>query len=132
MCDDVPASPSPLGLALYLVYQDVGAIAEWLVHTLGFAETGRFVDANGVVTNAELTAGTSVLLLERGDHPPGSYPRGTRWTGIWVDDPDECYRTLVAMNADAQPPEDEPWGVRLVRVTDPEGHLWALIRRADS
>lgn len=129
MSYDGSGSPSPLGLALYLVYQDVGAMAEWLVHTLGFAETGRFVDGNGVVTNAELTAGPSVVLLERGDHQPGSYPRGTRWTGIWVDDPDESCRQLIAMNVEARPPEDEPWGVRLVRVADPEGRVWALITR---
>jgi uncharacterized glyoxalase superfamily protein PhnB len=70
------------------------------------------------------------VFLERGDHPTDAYPRGTRWTGVWVDDPDRCYQELMAMNVDVTPPEDEPWGVRLVRVVDPEGHIWALIRRS--
>jgi uncharacterized glyoxalase superfamily protein PhnB len=129
MSDERSGVPSPLGLVLYLVYQDVGATTEWLVNTLGFIESGRSVDANGVVRNAELKAGPTVLMLERNDHQPASYPSGTRWTGVWVDDPDDCYRRLLAMDVEAQPPEDEPWGGRLVRVADPEGHIWALIKR---
>jgi uncharacterized glyoxalase superfamily protein PhnB len=120
---------APRSLALYLVYRDVALLSDWLVHTLGFVEKGRFVNADGVATNAELAAGETTVLLERGDHRPDAYPRGTRWTGVWVDDPDKCYRELIATNVDVSPPEDEPWGVRLVRVVDPEGHLWALIRR---
>jgi len=118
------------GLAVYLVYQDVALVSDWLVRPLRFVEQGRFVDAGGVVTNAELAAGETVLLLERGAYSSEDYPRGTRWTGVWVDDPDEWYRQLIARKVDASPPEDEPWGVRLVRVVDPEGHIWALIRRS--
>jgi uncharacterized glyoxalase superfamily protein PhnB len=123
---------SPQGLALYLVYQDVAAMCDWLVRCLGFEETGRAVGTDGVVTNAEMRAGSTVLLLERGDVGPGAYPRGVRWTGVWVDDPDSSYRSLSEMNVDARPPLDEPWGVRLVRVVDPEGHTWALIKRASN
>jgi uncharacterized glyoxalase superfamily protein PhnB len=121
---------SPQGLALYLVYQDVAAMCDWLVRCVGFVETGRTVRTDGLVTNAELLAGSTVLMLERGDLGPGAYPRGVRWTGVWVDDPDSCYLRLSDMNVDARPPLDEPWGVRLVRVVDPEGHTWALIKRS--
>jgi len=121
---------SPQGLALYLVYQDVAAMCDWLVRCLGFVETGRSLGADGVVANAELLAGPTVLMFERGDVGPGSYPRGVRWTGVWVDDPDSWYRRLSEMNVEARPPLDEPWGVRLVRVVDPEGHTWALITRS--
>jgi hypothetical protein len=55
----------PRGLALYLVYNEVASMAEWLTHTLGFVERGRSVDSAGVVRNAELAAGTATLLLER-------------------------------------------------------------------
>jgi PhnB protein len=119
------------GLALYLVYRDVAAMSEWLAHTLGFVEGGRSVDAAGVVRNAEMVAGETTLLLERGSLSGSEYPRGTRWTGVWVNDPDEWYLRLRGMHVDAAPPEDEPWGVRLVKVTDPEGHVWALIKRSD-
>ena len=123
-------APAPEGLAVYLVYVDVGAIADWLVRVLGFVDEGRSTNAEGVVTNVELTAGSTTLLLERGQSDNFSYPRGTRWTGVWVDDPDEWYSRLKGMDVDVKPPEDEPWGVRLVSVRDPEGHVWALIRRS--
>jgi uncharacterized glyoxalase superfamily protein PhnB len=121
----------PKGLALYLVYNDVAAMSAWLSSTLRFLETGRALDSSGTVRNVEMTAGQTALLLERGDLSPSAYPRGTRWTGVWVDDPDDWYRRLRADNVGAAPPEDEPWGVRLVKVTDPEGHIWALIKRSD-
>jgi uncharacterized glyoxalase superfamily protein PhnB len=120
----------PNGLALYLVYNDLASIADWLASTLRFVETGRSLDTSGNVRNVEMTAGDATLLLERGDVPASSFPRGTRWTGVWVDDPDEWYHHLQANHVAAAAPEDEPWGVRLVRVTDPEGHVWALIKRS--
>ena len=120
----------PKGLALYLVYKDVAAMCDWLVRCLGFVETGRAVSTDRVVTNAELLAGPTILLLERADLGPSAYPRGVRWTGVWVDDPDSCYHRLSEMNVDVRPPVDEPWGVRLVGVVDPEGHTWALIKRS--
>src|SRR5262249_58553261 len=52
------------GLAVYLVYQDVALVSDWLVRALRFVEQGRFVDASGVVTNAELAGGEAVVSLE--------------------------------------------------------------------
>jgi uncharacterized glyoxalase superfamily protein PhnB len=124
------SSGAPRGLALYLVSRDVGAMCDWLVGSLGFEETGRYAGADGAVTNAELLAGSTVLLLEKGDLDAAAYPRGVRWTGVWVDDPDGWYGRLVGLGVDADAPIDEPWGVRLVRVVDPEGHTWALIKRS--
>jgi uncharacterized glyoxalase superfamily protein PhnB len=121
----------PRGLALYLVYNDVAAISEWLQQALGFVKKGRSTDAAGVVRNAELLAGQTTLLLERGDLSASAYPHGTRWTGVWVDDPDAWYERLAAQQIDVDAPEDEPWGVRLVKVRDPEGHVWALINRSE-
>jgi uncharacterized glyoxalase superfamily protein PhnB len=120
---------SAASLALYLVYHDVGLLLDWLSKTLGFVETGRASNIEGDVTNAEMLAGHTVLLLERGDIAAGAYPPGTRWTGVWVDDPDAWYERLQSMDVEVAEPVDEPWGVRLVRVVDPEGHIWALIKR---
>jgi hypothetical protein len=81
-------SADPSGLALYLVYRDLALMLDWLSGTLGVVEKARAVNAWGVVTNAEVLVGDTTLLLERGDLQPDAYPRGTRWTGVWVDDPD--------------------------------------------
>ena len=79
-----------------------------------------------------MTAGQTVLLLERGDVPSDAYPGCTRWTGVWVDDPDAWFERLRSMDVDVSEPEGEPWDVRLVRVVDLEGHVWALIKRSAS
>jgi uncharacterized glyoxalase superfamily protein PhnB len=123
---------APAGLALYLVYRDVGPLSDWLSRTLGFVESGRARNAAGVTTNVEMRAGQTVLLLERGDIAADAYPPRTRWTGVWVNNPDTWYERLRSMNVEVSEPIDEPWGVRLVRVVDPEGHIWALIERSTS
>jgi uncharacterized glyoxalase superfamily protein PhnB len=122
-------SKSVPGLALYLVYSDVGRLLDWLSRTLDFVETGRVSNAQGDVMNGEMLAGQTVLLLEHGDVAGDAYPPGTRWTGVWVEDPDAWYERLRSRGVEASEPRDEPWGVRLVRVVDPEGHVWALIQR---
>jgi uncharacterized glyoxalase superfamily protein PhnB len=131
MTDETTNAP-PTGLALYLVYRDVGFMLEWLTRTLGFVETGRASNAEGVVTNVEMLAGHTVVLLEHGSIDAGDYPPGTRWTGVRVDDPDGWYERLRSMDVEVSEPVNEPWGVRLVRVVDPEGHIWALIQRSAS
>jgi uncharacterized glyoxalase superfamily protein PhnB len=103
---------------------------DWLSQTLGFVETGRASNARGVVTNVEMLVGRTVLLLEHGDIAPDAYPPGTRWTGVWINDPDAWYERLRSMGVEVSEPANEPWGVRLVRVVDPEGHIWALIQRS--
>src|SRR5262249_43790604 len=116
------------GLAVYLVYQDVALVSDWLVRALRFVEQGRFVDAGGGGKEGELDSGQDVLVPERSEYLSKDLPGGHGRDGGRVDDPDEWYRQLIARKVDASPPEDEPWGVRLVRVVDPEGHIWALIR----
>jgi uncharacterized glyoxalase superfamily protein PhnB len=94
---------------------------------LSFVESGRATNADGVITNAEMRAGQTVLLLEHSDIAADAYPPGTRWTGVWLDDPDGWYERLRSKGVEDSEPINEPWGVRLVRVVDPEGHIWALI-----
>jgi hypothetical protein len=48
-----------------------------------------------------MAAGDTTLLLERGNLSASASQLGTRWTGIWVDDPDEWYRRRRAMHVDA-------------------------------
>lgn len=129
---DETMNASATGLALYLVYRDVGLMQEWLSRTLGFVEKGRASNVEGVVTNVEMLAGQTVVLLEHGGSTADAYPLGTRWTGVWVDDPDAWYERLRSMDVEVSEPVNEPWGVRLVRVVDPEGHIWALIQRSTS
>ena len=57
--------------------------------------------------------------------------RAEPWVGVWVDDVDAVYERLKAAGVAVDPPGDKPYGVRMLSVTDPEGHRWGFMRRLD-
>jgi uncharacterized glyoxalase superfamily protein PhnB len=48
--------------------------------------------------------------------------RAEQWIGVWVDDVDAMYERVTAAGVAVDPPEDKPYGVRILTVTDPEGY----------
>jgi hypothetical protein len=50
-------APQFEGITPYLHYDDVPAMIEWLTLVFGFKERGRWLDALGIVRNAEIFAG---------------------------------------------------------------------------
>ncbi len=114
----------------YLLYADAAAALEWLSQVLGFAEVERWVDTAGVVREAEIAAGeTSIGLAGCGTDLwtakglRGPFGHGTI---VHVEDVDAHYARAIAEGAVADPPEDQPYGVRTYTVTDPEGHEWYI------
>jgi len=119
------------GITPYLHYDDVAAMIDWLTGVFGFAERGRWLDADGVVRNAELWAGETEIWLD-GD-PEYWKQRGRRpeeWIGVWVDDVDAMYEEVKAAGVNTAPPENKSYGVRTFDVTDPEGYTWGFMQRA--
>lgn len=51
------------------------------------------------------------------------------WVGVWVDDVDAMHRRVSAEGVVVDPPEDKPYGVRMLTVTDPTGYQWGFMRR---
>jgi uncharacterized glyoxalase superfamily protein PhnB len=47
-----------------------------------------------------------------------------------VDDVNAMYELVRAAGAIAEPPEDKPYGVRMLSVKDPEGITWGFIKRS--
>ena len=45
------------------------------------------------------------------------------------DDVDAMYAHTQAVGAPSEPPEDKPYGVRMLTVKDPEGVSWGFIKR---
>ena len=43
-----------------------------------------------------------------------------------VNDINEMYKRFVKRGLNVKPPEDEPWGWRMVFIADPDGHKWGL------
>jgi len=119
------------GITPYLVYEDAGAMLDWLSKAFGFTERSRFVDKDGVVQQAEMLVGDTELWF--GGRGPGY--RDQRGTGpdqyilVWVDDVDAIYERVKEAGIAVEPPKDETYDVRSVRVVDPEGYHWGFIRR---
>jgi hypothetical protein len=57
-------APQFEGITPYLHYDDVPATIEWLTLVFGFKERGRWLDALGIVRNAEIFAGKMEVWLD--------------------------------------------------------------------
>ena len=117
----------------YVFCADAGAIADWCVQVLGLAERRRWSDDEGVVRNVELVVGGNEVWL---DGPVPDWQERLSglgsWVGFLVDDVDAVYGRITEAGASVEPPIDREFGVRQITVTDPEGHMWGFIRRADA
>ena len=63
--------------------------------------------------------------------PPGSEDKIGTFTGIVFDcdDIEGTYRDLTAKGVEfTQPPELQPWGMKLAHFKDPEGNLFVLVQ----
>lgn len=115
------------GFSPYLYYPDAAAALDWLSDMFGFAEKVRFLDGDGVVREAEMSAGDTVIMLH-GSGPndePSPTPAGHMCI-VYVDDVDAHHARAVAAGLDAPEPADQPYGARLYIVTDPGGHEWTF------
>lgn len=121
-----------LGISPYYYYEDAAAALDWLSRTVGFVEVVRYLDEEGVVKEAEMTAGDTVIQLsgypgywaEQGvSHPVGQE------NVLYVDDVDAHWARAKAAGVDPKPPGDKPYGVRAYSLTDPEGHVWSFWQR---
>ena len=119
------------GFVPYLHCEDAVAMLEWYARVFGFEEKARWPDASGAVRNAEMVVGDTELWLD-GSGPGWWANKGRgpeQWIGVWVDDPDAMWERVRAAGIDTEAPEDKPYGVRVLSVTDPEGYSWGFMRR---
>jgi PhnB protein len=99
-----------------------------------FAATERGVMAapDGRVAHAELQIGDSVVMLsdsfpEFAARTPEELGGTTVAIHLYVEDVDSVVRTAADAGATiTMEPEDQFWGDRLGRVTDPFGHMWLI------
>ena len=119
------------GITPYLVYEDAGAMLEWLSRVFGFQERSRFVDSDGIVQQAEMLVGDTELWF--GGRGPGYWEqqgkRPDQYILVWVDDVDAMYRHVKDAGVDVEPPSDKSYDVRALAIQDPEGYHWSFLRR---
>jgi MerR family transcriptional regulator, thiopeptide resistance regulator len=111
-----------------LVYDDLAAAHQYLVHVYGLDAGPVTRDADGRVVHAEVRAGDQVIWRHpaaQGYQSPGSVGAVTSMTVVAVDDADAHHARAVQAGADIiEEPIDQPYGVREYGARDLEGQLW--------
>jgi PhnB protein len=113
-----------------LAYDDAPAALHFLSAAFGFAERSRMTGPDGSIGHAEVVLNGNVVMLATtwkagGMASPRDLPAMPSQLFCLVDDVDTHYaraRTAGAVIVGA--PEDQPYGFRMYRALDPEGHRW--------
>lgn len=120
----------------YLVVSDAAEALEWYKRALGAKEFSRIPSPDGKILHAGFTIGGGQVFLS--DVFPGSDLQPPTAIGgtsvnlhVWHRDCDKIWERAVAAGAKvAMPLEDQFWGDRYGKITDPFGHSWAISRKA--
>jgi uncharacterized glyoxalase superfamily protein PhnB len=124
-----------------LAYEDAAAALDWLAGAFGFRERSRLTEEDGTISHAEMELGDGIIMLATPTpdyHSPKHHAEvcefARKWSAVpWVidglhvlvDDVDKHF--LRAKEAGAtilSEPQDQPYGERVYRVADLEGHRW--------
>lgn len=121
------------GLVPYLFYDDPAEMLEWYSRVFGWVEKGRWSE-DGKIHNAEMTIGDTELWLDGGGRQFLEHDGKPHvvWVGVWVDDLDAMYERVRVAGIEVKPPEQKPYGVRVLDVVDPAGYQWGFMTRSDS
>ena len=126
-----------------LSFENVAAAIDWLARAFGFQEatTERYTEPDGRISHTEMRLGDGAVML---GHPSDHYEgprrhaekceRARRWrepgyvvdgVHVMVDDVDAHFRRAKEAGATLlSEPEDKPYGERVYRVEDLDGHRW--------
>ncbi len=130
-----PVQPIPTGfhsVQPYLVVNDAARAIDFYQRAFGAKENFRMAGPDGKIGHAELKIGDSTIMIS--DETPQSGTRSPRSLGgttcgifLYVPDVDTTFRQAVSAGAKQdQPVQDQFWGDRYGRLTDPFGHSWSL------
>jgi PhnB protein len=124
-----------------LSYEDVAAAIPWLERAFGFRERMRMANKDGTVGHAELTLADGLIMLGNPGpdyrsprHHAATCEDARRWSAVpyvidglhvTVDDVEAHFERARAAGARILSElQDEPYGERIYRVEDLEGHRW--------
>jgi uncharacterized glyoxalase superfamily protein PhnB len=107
-------------------YTDAPAAIEFLKRAFGFRDLERIDNPDGTIAHAELSHGSSVLMLGSDrDDPRLGRRAGAGWIYVAVPDIDEhCRRAREAGAEILAEPFDTDYGSRDYSARDPEGNQW--------
>ncbi len=130
-----PVQPIPTGfhsVQPYLVVNDAARAIDFYQRAFGAKENFRMAGPDGKIGHAEIKIGDSIIMLA--DEMPQSGTRSPRSLGgttcgifLYVPDVDATFKQAVSAGAKQdQPVQDQFWGDRYGRLTDPYGHSWSV------
>ena len=114
----------------YLFYEDTNTAVEWIMRAFGFEKRFAHTGRDGMIHHAELTFGSSVLMVGRTwtakkqlspKLAGGVYTQGLF---IHVEDIDAHLARAREAGAEIVEPIELAHGFRRYTARDPEGHLW--------
>jgi uncharacterized glyoxalase superfamily protein PhnB len=117
-------------LITLLVYENIAAAHDFLVHAFGFAPGGIERDGQGIPVHAEVRAGDAVIWLHRvaPDHQlfsPRVLPGVSGGTYVQVDDVNAHFERSRSAGATIDSaPRIEAYGMHEYGARDIEGHHW--------
>lgn len=125
----VKAIPDGPRVIPYLLYQDVGAMIDWLAAAFGLTDFGeRFPGPDGRVAHGTMTLGDGLIMMgcPGPDYKnPESLGNVTQHLYLYVEDVDAHFRRAQTAGAKIlEEPSDKFYGDRTYGAQDPEGHQW--------
>jgi PhnB protein len=124
-------------LTLYITCADAARAIDYYKRVFGATEKLRLDMPGGKIGHAELRIGNSIFMLS--DEYPEMNIRGPQAIGgtpvalcIEVDDTDRVVAKAVEAGAKVvKPPQDEFYGYRSAKISDPSGHVWAIMTNTE-
>jgi PhnB protein len=115
----------------WLISSDTDAEIAFLTTVFGATETpgSRMLGADGRIGHVEVELGEAVIMLF--DAQPG-WPPLPSHLRVYVGNTVDTFERAVAAGATAVTrPTDLPFGERVARARDPQGHLWWIHQRLE-
>lgn len=113
-----------IGVTPYLYYEDADAALTWLEEVLGFTDPVRWRDESGKVSEADISAGPTMVSISGGKSPAHL---DDALLIVNVDDIDAQYERITqATDIRVDPPVDQPYGPRTFTIRDPWGYAWTF------
>ncbi len=116
----------------YLIVKDAASAIEFYKKAFGATELMRMAAPSGKVMHAEIRIGNSPIMIadefpEMGARSPQSLGGSPVSIFLYVEDVDALASQAIAAGAKvSMPVQDQFWGDRYGKLTDPFGHIWDI------
>jgi PhnB protein len=116
----------------YLIIKNAAQAIEFYQQAFGATETMRLADNNGKIAHAEIKIGNSTIMLadefpEMGFRSPESIGGTPVTIMLYLEDVDTQFSQALAAGAtELRPIEDQFFGDRSGKLSDPFGHIWII------